>query len=120
MKIFKEDALKKELSPDPGDELRLLLPKVQHENIVQMFGMWQDSYKNTPAIAIVMEFCDESLATFMKRWKKLSPGPKRKLGILRDIAEGMLYSFIIRILFMATCTLVMSFCAILAINLQQK
>lgn len=71
--------------PDPGDITHLMLPKVQHTNIVQVFGMWYDNYK----IAIVMELCDESLFHFMKNWKKLFPGPKRKLTILRDIAEGM-------------------------------
>ena len=91
VKIFKEDALKKEFyAPDPGDELHTLLPNVQHTNIVQVFGMWYDIY-NTAAIAVVMELCDESLAIYMKTWKKLSPRPKRKLDILREVAEGMSY-----------------------------
>ena len=95
VKIFKDDVcLKKELSPDPGDEPHLMLPKVQHPNIVQEFGMWQDNYRNTAAIAIVMELCDESLSEFInsKNWRgKPVPEHKLKLTILRDIAKGMSY-----------------------------
>lgn len=92
VKTFKEDTLKKELSPDPGDELPLLLPKVQHANIVQVFGMWCSTHKKSVAISIVMELCDESLMEFVKNCKgKPFPGFKRKLTMLRDIAKGMSY-----------------------------
>ena len=92
MKVFKEDKVKKELSPDPGGTSEVeLLSKVQHTNIVKMYGMWLDPYKDRAAPSIVMELCDESLYDFIKRFKGKIVPKEKKLRILQDIARGMVY-----------------------------
>lgn len=92
VKVLKEDKVKKELSPDPGVTSEvLMLSKVQHTNIVQMYGIWFDPFKDRGALSIVMELCDESLYDFIRRFKgKIFPNTK-KLPILQDIARGMVY-----------------------------
>ena len=92
VKVFKEDVLKKELSPDPrGTSEVEMLSKVQHTNVVQMYGMWLDPHKDRAAPSIVMELCDESLNDFIRRFKgKIVPN-EQKLPILQDIARGMVY-----------------------------
>ena len=92
MKVFKEDKVKKELSPDPGGTSEVeLLSKVQHTNIVKMYGMWLDPYKDRAAPSIVMELCDESLRDFIRRFNGKIVPKEKKLRILQDIARGMVY-----------------------------
>ena len=70
VKVFKEDKVKKELSPDPGDTSEVeMLSKVQHTNIVQMYGLWLDPHKDRAVPSIVMELCDESQYDFIRRFK---------------------------------------------------
>ena len=93
VKVFKEDArvFKKELTPDPGSTTVQMLLKMQHENIVQMFGMWLDPHKDRAAVSIVMELCDESLYEFIRRFKGKLVYKEKKLRILQDMARGMVY-----------------------------
>ena len=92
VKVFKEDVLKKELSPDPGVTSEVeILSKVQHTNIVQMYGMWLDPHKERATPSIVMELCDESLYEFVRRYKGKIVPKEKKLLILQDIARGMVY-----------------------------
>ena len=90
MKVFKEDVLRKETLPDPGNEVDLL-SKVKHPNIVQVYGMWYDPHKDRAAVSIVMELCDESLYEFIRRSKGKILSKEKKFTILRDIARGMVY-----------------------------
>ena len=90
VKVFKEDALRKELTPDPGSEVKML-SKVEHKNIVEMYGIWLDPYKDRAAASIVMELCDESLYEFIRKFKGKIMPKEKKLPILRDIARGMVY-----------------------------
>ena len=84
--------MKKELSPDTGGTSEVeLLSKVQHTNIVQMYGIWFDPYKNRAEPSIVMELCDESLYNFIRRYKGKIVPKEKKLLILQDIASGMVY-----------------------------
>ena len=94
VKVFKEDVLRKELAPDLWSTSEVeLLSKVQHTNIVKMYGIWFDSHKDTAAPSIVMELCDESLYTFIRKFKgRIVPNFKvTKLSILLGIARGMVY-----------------------------
>ena len=92
VKVLKEDIVKKELTPDPrGTSEVELLSKVQHTNIVKMYGMWLDPYKDRAAPSIVMELCDESLCDFIRRFKGKILPKEKKLRILQDIARGMVY-----------------------------
>ena len=87
-----ENVLKKELSPDRGGTGDLeMLSKVQHTNIVQMYGIWFDPHKDRAAPSIVMELCDESLYDFSRRFKGKIIPKEKKLPILKDIAKGMVY-----------------------------
>ena len=90
MKVYKEDVLKKETSPDPCDEVDLL-SKVRHPNIVQVYGMWHDRYKDRAAVSIVMELCDESLYELIRKSKGMIVSKEKKLSILRDISRGVAY-----------------------------
>ena len=84
--------MKKELSPDSrGTSEDEMLSKVQHTNIVQMYGMWLDPHKERAAPSIVMELCDESLYDFIRRFKGKIVPKEKKLPILQDIARGMVY-----------------------------
>ena len=67
VKVFKEDMLRKELTP-LWSEVEVL-SKVQHTNVVKMYGMWFDPHKDRAVPSIVMELCDESLYDFIKRFK---------------------------------------------------
>ena len=70
VRVFKEDAMKKELTPDLWSNSEVeLLSKVQHANIVQMYGLWFDPHKERAAPSIVMELCDESQYDFIMRLK---------------------------------------------------
>ena len=92
VKVFKEDKVKKEFPTDPGGTSELeMLSKVQHTNIVQMYGMWFDPHKDRAAPSIVMELCDESLYDFIRRFKGKIVPKEKKLPILQDIARGMVY-----------------------------
>ena len=92
MKVFKDDVLKKELTPDPDSISEVeMLSRVKHKNIVHMYGMWLDPHKDRAAASIVMELCDESLYEFIRRFKgKLMPKEK-KLPIMQGVARGMVY-----------------------------
>ena len=90
MKVFKEDVLWKEMSPDPGSEFEML-SNVQHPNIVQVYGMWYDPHKDKAAPSIVMELCNESLYEFIRRSKGKVLSKDKKFTIMRDIARGMVY-----------------------------
>ena len=90
MKVFKEDVLRKEMSPDIGSEFEML-SKVRHPNIVQMYGMWYDPHKERAAASIVMELCDESLYEFIRKSKGKLLSKDKKFAILQDIARGMVY-----------------------------
>ena len=86
------DKVKKELPPDPGDTSEVeLLSKVQYTNIVKMYGMWLDPYKDRAAPSIVMELCDESLRDFIRRFRGKIVPKEKKLQILQDIAKGIVY-----------------------------
>ena len=89
VKVFKEDVLKKDFSPNPADKLTFLLPVVRHTNIVQMYGVWYDQYKANVVASIVMELCDESLCDAINKKKKSALGHKQKLLVLSDITKGM-------------------------------
>ena len=92
VKVFKEDVLKKELTPDPGSTSQLdLLSGVKHKNIVQMYGMWLDPHKDRAAVAIVMELCNESLYEYIRKFKGKIVRKDKKLSVLQDIARGMVY-----------------------------
>ena len=92
VKVFKEDVLKKELAPDLWSTSEVeLVSKVQHMNIVQMYGKWFDPHKDRAAPSIVMELCDESLYDFIRRFKGKTVPKEKKLSILQDIARGMVY-----------------------------
>ena len=92
VKVLKEDKVKKELSPDPGGTSEVeMLSKVQHTNIVQMYGIWFDPHKDRAAPSIVMELCDESLYDFIRRYKGKIVPKEKKLPIIQDIARGMVY-----------------------------
>ena len=84
--------MKKELSTDPrGTSEVEMLSKVQHTNVVKMYGLWLDPHKDRAAPSIVMELCDESLYDFIRRLKgKIVPNEKKQ-PILQDIARGMVY-----------------------------
>ena len=84
--------MKKELSSAPrGTSEVEMLSKVQHPNLVQMYGIWFDPYKDRAAPSIVMELCDESLYEFVRRYKGKVVPKEKKLPILQDIARGMVY-----------------------------
>ena len=89
--------LRKELTPEDmlnsieADNEAKMLWKVRHKNIVQIYGMWYDHYKDQPAASIVMELCDESLYDFIQRDKEITASKKQKLHILQDICQGMVY-----------------------------
>ena len=70
VKVFKEDVLRKELTP-VWREVELL-SKVQHTNIVKMYGMWLDPHKERAAPSIVVELCDELQYDFIRRFRALS------------------------------------------------
>ena len=89
VKVFKEEVLKRELSTEPANEVEIL-SKVQHPNIVRMYGMWLDPHKER-AMAIVMELCDESLYDFIRKYRGEKVSIEKKLHILQDIARGMVY-----------------------------
>ena len=92
VKVLKEDIVKKELTPDPGVTSEVeLLSKVQHTNIVQMYGIWFDPHKDRAAPSIVMELCDESLYNFVRKFKGKIVPKEKKLLILQHIARGMVY-----------------------------
>ena len=92
VKVFKDDKVKKELSPDPeGTSEVEMLSKVQHTNIVMVYGIWFDPYKDRAAPSIVMELCDESLYDFIRRFKGKIVPKEKKLPILQDTARGMVY-----------------------------
>ena len=90
MKVFKEDVLKKELPTELENEVEML-SKVQHPNVVQMYGIWLDPHKDRAAPSIVMELCDESLYDFIRRLKGKIVPKEKKLHILQDITRGMVY-----------------------------
>ena len=85
-----EHVLRKAASTDPGSELETL-SKVQHPNIVQVYGMWCDPHKDRAAASIVMELCDESLYELIRKSKGKLLSKDKKFTILRDIARGMVY-----------------------------
>ena len=92
VKVFKDDVLKKELTPDPGGTSEFeMLSRMKHNNIVQMYGMWLDPHKDRAAVSIVMELCDESLYELIRRFKGKIWPKERKLPLLQDIARGMVY-----------------------------
>ena len=92
VKVFKEDVLKKELTPDPGSPSEVeMLSGLKHKNIVQMYGMWLDPHKDRVAVSIVMELCNESLYEFIRRFKGKIVPKEKKLPFLQDIARGMMY-----------------------------
>ena len=67
VKVFKEEVLKKELTP-LWSEVELL-SKVQHTNIAKMYGMWLDPHKDRAVPLIVMELSDELQYDFIRRFK---------------------------------------------------
>ena len=92
VKVFKDNVLREELTPDLWSTSQLeILSKVQHTNIVQMYGIWFDPHKDRAALSIVMELCDESLYDFIRKFKGKIVPKEKKLSILQDIARGMVY-----------------------------
>ena len=84
--------MKRESPTDRGGTSEVeMLSKVQHTNVVKMYGLWFDPHKDRAAPSIVMELCDESLNDFIRRFKgKIVPN-EQKWSILQDIARGMVY-----------------------------
>ena len=92
VKVFKEDVLKRELTPDPGGTSELeMLSRMKHKNIVQTYGMWLDPHKERAAVSIVLELCDESLYELIRKFKTKIWPKEKKLPLLQDIARGMVY-----------------------------
>ena len=92
VKFLKQDKVEKELSPDLWSTSGIeVLSKVQHTNVVKMYGICFDPHKDRAALSIVMELCDESLSDFIGRFKGKTFPTVKKLPILQDIARGMVY-----------------------------
>ena len=70
VKVFKEDIVKEELPTDSGGTSEVkMLSKVQHTNVVKMYGMWLDPHKDRAVPSIVMELSDELQYDFIRRFK---------------------------------------------------
>ena len=92
VKVFKENSFEVDgLLADTKVTSNLSLA---HENLVKIHGLWQET-KKSPRYGIVMELCDRNLFTHLntiaKEGKVTFFQLEKKLGILHDICEAMIF-----------------------------